>query len=162
MAAIGPALPWLSAGFSLLSGLGGMASANAQAEEAAQQRLFEQRQANEAAKDEILAATQEEVIRRRELNDTLSTIDAIRASRGLTLTSPTAGAIRKNIGKIAGENIRTGNINRLTRVSAYKQQANFAGQAADSALKSGRSAGGVSLLKGLAGAGSTLYSHYND
>ena len=152
MAAVAPALPFISAGFSLLQGVAGAKAASEEAQSIAEQRFFEQRQAEDAAKDEILAATQEEVIRRRELNDTLSTIDAIRSARGLRTDSPTGKNIRRNIGKIAGENIRTGKINRLTRSNAFSQQARFAGRAGKDALSSGRTAAGISLLKGIGGA----------
>lgn len=74
---------------------------------------FEQRQYEDAARDELIASAQEEAQRRRELNDTLATIDAMRAGRGLSQQSPTARALRKSATDNAMTDIGIGKTNRL-------------------------------------------------
>lgn len=124
------------------------------AEGAAQEAEFARRQAESAALDERLASTQEEVIRRRELNDTLSTLDAIRSSRGLSLNSPTGMVQRKTIGNAYADDIRTGKLNRLTRQTAYQTKASFAARQGKSALK----AGPIGMLSALGSGVATGYS----
>lgn len=131
------ALPYLPAGMSAVSGIAGMMGAKSQAEDDAAQAEFTRRQAEANAQNEKIAGIQEETERRRELNDTLSTLDAIRSSRGLSLTSPTGQVQARNIGNIAADNIRIGKLNRLTRATAYKTQASFAASQGKSALKAG-------------------------
>lgn len=157
-------LPYLSAGASVLSGISGAMAAKGQAEDAAAQAAFTRRQAEGAAQDEMIASTQEEAERRRELNSTLSTIEAMRAARGLR-ASPSGDAYTKNIGKIGADNIRVGKLNRLTRAVSYKQQAAFAAQQGKSALKAGQIGMATSLLSGAASGfssigGSSIFKSY--
>ena len=155
-AALAPILPYLSAGASIVSAISGAAGASAQAQDQVDQAAYTRRQAEGAAQDEMIASAQEEAARRRELNSTLSTIDAIRASRGLSLSSPGAKAYAKNVGNIASDNIRIGKLNRLTRAGAYNSQAAFAARQGKSAARAGQIGVYTSLLGGVMGAGSAL------
>lgn len=152
------ALPYLSAGMSAASGIAGMMGAKSQAEDEMAQAEFTRRQSESAASDEMLAATQEEVIRRRELNDTLSTLDAIRSSRGLSLTSPTGQVQARTIGNVAADNIRIGKLNRLTRSTTYKSQASLATQQGKRAVGAGTIGMLSSLATGVSGSFSALNS----
>ena len=157
-AALGPILPYLSAGASIVSGLAGAAGARAGAQDQVDQAAYTRRQAEGAAQDEQIASIQEETLRRRELNSTLSTIDAVRASRGLSLTSPGAQNYTKNIGNIAASDIRIAKVNRMTRAGAYNSQAAFAARQGKSAARAGQIGIYKSLLTGIAGAASSLNS----
>lgn len=114
-----PYMAIASAGMSVASGIQQSSAANAQAK-------FQKQQMDTAARDELLAGTQEEVIRRRELNDTLSTINAMRAGNGLSLSSPTARTIERTNIDNAGRDIGIAKTNAAARSSSYRLQ----GQAA--------------------------------
>lgn len=148
----------ISAGFSVLQGVAGAKAASAKAQDEIDQSAYTRRQAEGAAQDEQIASIQEETLRRRELNSTLSTIDAVRASRGLSLTSPGAQNYTKNVGNVAASDIRIAKVNRLTRAGAYNSQAAFAARQGKSAARAGQIGVYKSLLTGMAGAASSLNS----
>lgn len=131
-----------------------------QAQEAKQKSRefkFQQTQYESAAQDEMLAATQEEAQRRRELNDTLSTIDAIRAGRGLS-ASP-GGAVFKTAAIANAErDIGINKTNRMVRADANRQSAVFAKQNRSSAKKSAVFGVSKSLFSG----GRDIYGIYKD
>lgn len=91
-------------------------------------------QAEQSAKDEEIASAQEETARLKELRETLSTMDAIRANRGLR-TSPTARAISKDIRATAENDIRTNTLNRIGKAKALRIQASYAGSLSDFSLQ---------------------------
>lgn len=122
-------------------------SAKAESEMFSQQRY----QNEEAARSEVIQGLQVENERRRELSDTLSTINAIRSARGLSLSSPGAQVQRRNIGNIVGDNIRIGNLNSMARNSNFLSSANYYGTAARQTLRNGQIGGFASLLKGAGG-----------
>lgn len=132
-------------------------AAKAQAEADANRFEFQKQQLENAQRDELIAAKQEETIQRRELNDALSTIDAIRASRGQRFSSPTSQAITRDITQSASADIRTNRLNRLSRADTLRQQSVYAGNMASYSRRVGEYSsnqafvqGGVSLLSGAA------------
>ena len=84
MAAAAPALPFIAAGGSLLSGIGQARSMDAQA-----------KAADYRAKGLKLQGKQVAAERARDLNMILGTIDAIRSGRNVSLDSPTAMVIER-------------------------------------------------------------------
>ena len=84
MAAAAPALPFIAAGGSLLSGIGQARSMDAQA------KAMDYR-----AKGLKLQGKQVAAERSRDLNMILGTIDAIRSGRNVSLDSPTAMVIER-------------------------------------------------------------------
>lgn len=121
----------LAAGGSIAGGFADRASARAEA-----------KQYEENAKVAKIGADQQEVARREDLVSTLSTIRAIRTSRGLDPASPTGQAINDKLTSEAERNIGTDRLNALSQISQMH------GAAAVS-----RARGNVSLLKGFVQAG---------
>lgn len=103
--------------------------ANSQRQEALRQQL-ESKQLETARQDELVAASQEETARLRELRETLSTVASIRANRGLRV-SPTARAITKDIRQTAENDIRTNLANRMGRAESLRLQSSYAGSLSD-------------------------------
>ena len=138
----------ISAAASVYSGVqqGNAADANAK---------FQQRQYEDSARDELLAGTQEEVVRRRELNDTLSTINAMRSGRGLSLRSPSARAIQKGTIDAASRDIGIAKTNRMVRADANRQSGRFARSV-------GKSEKSAAMIGGLAKGASTALGGYSD
>lgn len=91
-------------------------------------------------------ALQDEAARREELTAQLSTIDAIRAGRGLSLDSPTALTIRNDTTDSAMDNMRVSRLNILNGAESARQSAEQSGAAASTALTSGYLSGATSLL----------------
>lgn len=123
---------------------GGMAAKRSADFEAQEMRL-------QAEREEI-AADQDEAARRQEMNDTLATIDAIRAGRGLTGASPTAMTIARTETRDALSDIRTARFSRYSRGQALLRSASNTKSAGRGAmLRSFMSAGaqGLSLGSGL-------------
>jgi hypothetical protein len=141
---LGAASSVVSAGASLAQGNARAEAAEARAQAEAQQREIQ-------AENAQIAAAQEEAQRRRELNDTLDTIQAVRASRNLQGTSPTGqNLVRRNV-RQGERSIATGRFNRM-------QQASRARMAADSARQQGRMTASAARTGGLLRAGSSLLS----
>lgn len=113
---------------------------------------FQKQQMETAAADELLASTQEEAQRRKELNDTLSTIDAMRAASGLSLRSPTGRTIQKTNIANASNDIGIAKTNRMIRADQYQRQGAYGVSAAKAKRTStiiGGVGNGLSLLKGI-------------
>jgi hypothetical protein len=130
-----------------------------QAQEAKQKSRelkFQQQQYESAAQDELLASTQEEAQRRRELNDTLATIDAMRAARGLS-ASPGGAVFKASAIANAERDIGINTTNRLVRADANRQSAGFARAGAKTVKKTGMFGIGKSLFSG----GRDIYGIYN-
>ena len=130
-----------------------------QAQEAKQKSRelqFQQRQYESAAQDELLASTQEEAQRRRELNDTLATIDAMRAARGLS-ASPGGAVFKASAITNAERDIGINTTNRLVRADANRQSAVLARAGAKTVKKAGMFGIGKSLFSG----GRDIYGIYN-
>ena len=119
-------------GFGALSALSGGARGQAAAE-------FEAAQFREEQENARVAAMQEEVQRRRQLQRTLSSINAIRAGRGVEMFDGGSGeAIRRQVISEGEEDINTMKINYLNRARRF-------GLAAEESTLKGQSAmlGGV-------------------
>lgn len=114
----------------------------------ADQLAYEREQNQLAAQDELTAAAQEEAVRRREINDTLATITAVRASRGLTQNSPGGQNIINETRRIGERNVQIGKLNRLTRSQSFKSQADFQGRQIKSVKSAGNTQAFISLLSG--------------
>ncbi|MCG5241399.1 hypothetical protein ACIU1J_27670 [Azospirillum doebereinerae] len=91
-------------------------------------------------------ALQDEAARREELTSNLSTIEAIRAGRGLSQTSPTALVIRDDVTDDAMDAMSTSRLNILNAAESERQGAITSGRAASNALTTGYVKGGISLL----------------
>ena len=129
----GFALPGLSgignifSGFGALSSIAGGRQGQASAE-------FEAAQFREEQENARVAAAQDEVQRRRQLSRTLSSINAIRAGRGVELFGGGTGdAIREQVTTEAEEDITTSRINLLNRsrrfgLSAQQAEARGTGE----------------------------------
>jgi hypothetical protein len=142
--ALGAASSVVAGGASIAQGQARADAAEARAEAEAQQREIQ-------AENAQIAAAQEEAQRRRELNDTLDTIQAVRASRGLQSTSPTGqNLVRRNV-RQGERNIATARFNRM-------QQASRARMAADAARTQGRITSSAARTGGFLRAGSSLLS----
>ncbi|MGY0790096.1 hypothetical protein ACW7BJ_12025 [Azospirillum argentinense] len=91
-------------------------------------------------------ALQDEAARREELASTLSTIEAIRAGRGLSQGSPTALVIRDDLTNDAMDDMRVSRLNILNGAESARQSAEQSGKAASNALTTGYLGAGKSLL----------------
>ncbi|MBK3775927.1 hypothetical protein GAY31_17470 [Azospirillum brasilense] len=107
-------------------------------------------------------AMQDEAARREELASNLSTIEAIRAGRGLSQSSPTALVIRDDLTDTAMDDMRVSRLNILNGAESARQSAQQAGNAASNALTAGYLGAGKSLLDfganmagGMGGSGSS-------
>ena len=146
--AIAAAAPYLTAASAAFSIFGGMQQGNQGVADA----KFQKQQMESAAADELLASTQEEAQRRKELNDTLSTIDAMRAASGLSLRSPTGRNIQRTNIENATRDIGIAKTNRMVRADQYKREGAYGVSAARSKRTSaiiGGVGNGISLLKGI-------------
>lgn len=91
-------------------------------------------------------AMQDEAARREELVANMNTMDAIRAGRGLSGTSPTALVIRNDATNTAMDDMRVSRLNILNGAESARQQAEQYGSAASTALTTGYLSAGKSLL----------------
>ena len=107
---------------------------------------YEQQQHQQREQQLRTRALQEEAARREELASNLSTIDAIRAGRGLSGTSPTALVIRDDVTDDAMDSMRISRLNILNGAESERQAGVQAGRAASNALTSGYLRAGTSLL----------------
>jgi hypothetical protein len=89
---------------------------------------------------------QDEAARREELVANMNTMDAIRAGRGNSLTSPTALTIRQDLVDTASDDMRVSRLNILNGAESARQQAEQYGSAASTALTTGYLSAGKSLL----------------
>lgn len=105
--------------------------------------------ADQAAKAQQLQATQVEAERARELNDTIATIDALRAGRGASLDSPTAQIVERKTKK------RSADIT-LAETLSIRQGAH-ASRLQGAGLRSSASA---ALVSGFANASTSLASAF--
>ena len=106
------------------------------------------RAADAAAKAELLRAKQTEAEHARTLNDTVATIDALRAGRGASLDSPTARLIERRTRKRSADVMLAQTLG--IRESAYGRRLEGAGyrNSASAALLGGWAKATPSLLKG--------------
>lgn len=107
---------------------------------------YEQQQHQQREEQLRTRAMQDEAARREELASNLSTIDAIRAGRGLSQTSPTALVIRDDVTGEAMDDMRISRLNILNGAESERQAGAQAGRAASNALTSGYLRAGSSLL----------------
>lgn len=136
------------------------AAAKAQARADANRLEFEKQQYESAQRDELIAAKQEEALQRKELNDALSTIDAIRASRGMKFSTPTSEVITRDIKESATANIRTNRTNRLSRADNLRQRAEYSGNMAGYALRMGDYNASMAKRQGYFNAGISLVTGF--
>jgi hypothetical protein len=128
--------------------ISGGISANSQAR-------AEAAQYDQNAKAALTAADQSESLRRQDLISTLSSIDAVRASRGLDVASPTGQVVAQNRTTRAEQGIDTENLNYRTQSQAYKTKAGIARSEGSAALLGGFLKGGAKLFS----AGSDAYKY---
>ena len=107
---------------------------------------FQQQQQQQREEQLRTRAMQDEAARREELASNLSTIEAIRAGRGLSQSSPTALAIRDDVTDNAMDAMRVSRLNILNGAESARQAGEQAGSAASTALTSGYLGAGKSLL----------------
>lgn len=114
----------------------------------AQSAALKAQQQQQQQKEQQLrtAAMQDEAARREELVANMNTLDAIRAGRGLSGTSPTALVIKDDATDTASDNMRVSRLNILNGADSARQQAEQAGSAASTALTTGYLNAGTSLL----------------
>lgn len=114
----------------------------------AQSAALKSQQQQQQQKEQQLrtAAMQEETARREELVANMNTMDAIRAGRGLSGTSPTALVIKDDVTSDAMDGMRVSRLNILNGADSARQQAEQAGSAASTALTTGYLNAGKSLL----------------
>jgi hypothetical protein len=93
-----------------------------------------------------LGADQEEVVRREDLLATISSINAIRTSRGLDVASPTGEAITQHDTMLAERGIGTERLNALNQAQAYGTQAAISRSQGTSAILGGFMKAGTSIL----------------
>jgi hypothetical protein len=135
------AAPLLAAGGQIM---GGISENNQKRAEAAQY--------DQNAKATLTAADQSEALRREDLLSTLSSIDAVRSSRGLEVASPTGTAIRQNRTGRAEQAIGAENLNYRTQAQSYKTQAGISRSQGTSALIGGFLKGGSTAFGGISDA----------
>lgn len=114
----------------------------------AQSAALKSQQQQQQQREEQLRtrAMQDEAARREELASNLSTIEAIRAGRGLSQTSPTALVIRDDLTDNAMDDMRVSRLNILNGAESARQAGQQAGNAASNALTAGYLGAGRSLL----------------
>lgn len=115
-----------------------------EAQSAAQK--YQQQQQQQREEQLRTRAMQDEAARREELASNLSTIEAIRAGRGLSQSSPTALVIRDDLTNDAMDDMRVSRLNILNGAESARQSAEQAGNAASNALTAGYLGAGRSLL----------------
>lgn len=118
--------------------IGGAAQKNQADAEAAAYR--------QQAQNAITAGDQAEAARRTDLISTLSAVNAIRASRGLDVASPTGMAIAGDLTKRAEAGIHVTRLNALNTASTDLARAGIAKAQGQAALIGGFLKGGTSLL----------------
>lgn len=138
MAVVGSAI--ISSGADILGGSAEKSAANAEA-----------LQYESNAKNAMIAADQRQGERLRDLRSTLSSIDALRAGRGLDVSSPTGAAIRDRVNDDATRAIGTDRLNALNQASANYGAATNARNQGQAAYIGGFLKAG-SKLKGAGGA----------
>lgn len=123
-----------------------------QGEDAARAAAFEKQQRKIQEERTRTAAMQSEAHRREELNDSLGTIHAIRAGRGVAFGSPTGMALLTS--EIEGEqsNIITERANYLTSADGFRLAAEEAGRRRRSSLLSGYLGAGQAVAGGVSSA----------
>lgn len=131
---------------SAVSTAAGIYSSIQQGEAQAAQLSYQQKQQQMREEQLRTQAMQAEAARREELTANLSTIEAIRAGRGLSQTSPTALVIRDDVSSDAMDNTRIERLNILNGAESARQSAEQSGNAASSAATAGWLKGGMSLL----------------
>ena len=107
------------------------------------------RAADQAAKSQMLQAKQVEAERTKELNDTIATIDALRAGRGASLDSPTAQVVERQTKKRSADIMLAETLG--IREGAQGSRLQAAGL---------RSSASAALISGYARAGTTLASAF--
>ena len=147
---MGMALPIL-AGVGAAAGLAGtifgIVSANDQA--AAQKAQFK-----DAAATERAAGAQAELQQRRQLQRVVAAQDALRAGRGVSLTSGTALSLYEDTLKIGGEDIAAARLNTMGQLQRYRYASSQASQRASDATVGG-------ALTGVGQLGSGVSSTYD-
>lgn len=103
------------------------------------------------------AADQEEAIKRRQLLSIISQQDAIRAGRGLSMTSGTALSIYNDTIQQGEQDISTGRLNALTKADRYRS----AGQIALMSARDNQVSTGIGALGTTARAAGGGYSDYS-
>ncbi len=119
-----------------------------------QQLLTQQEQYKIQEGQQRTAAMQDETRRRNELTSNLETIQAMRAGRGVGLSSPTGMAILDSVTEGAEGDIRTSRLNFLERADSARIAGEYSGGAAVMAGRKAR----MSLISGYLGAASTVAS----
>lgn len=117
-----------------------------QGEAQSEQMQYQQRQQQLREEQLRTRAMQDETARREALAAQMSTIDAVRAGRGLSQTSPTALVIRDDVTDDAMDAMRVSRLNILNGAEAERQAAIQSGNAASNALTTGYLGAGKSLL----------------
>lgn len=116
----------------------------------------EQQQYERQAEQTRLAAVQDEAQRREELVSSLETIQAMRAGRGLSLTSPTGRAI---VGEAIEDSERDVGISKMN-YAAREQQARTAAALSGRRRRTSLLAGDIASVGDIAQSGSRLASIY--
>lgn len=130
-----------SVGSTVVSGVGAIAQGNAQAA-AYKAQAEEMERQRQAARTQAL---QEETQRRQQLLSDLSTIDAVRAGRGLAADSPSGATIRSGVREDA-----------LTDLANIQDSATLKDDALRRAALQARSDASSARLGGFLGAGTSL------
>ena len=94
-----------------------------------------------------IKANQTEAFRRTELRETLGTIDAVRASRGVSATSPTGVAIRRGVTDAATTSLSSELLNIRQGIESSNLAARFAKSRGNSALTASGIRAGASVFK---------------
>ena len=156
---------YVAAAATLLSAAVSTYSAVQQGEAQAEAAKAAQKQHQMREEAQRTAALQDEAARREELMSRLSTIDAIRAGRGLSGTSPTALVIRDDVTDDAMRDMGISRLNTLNGAESSRQAGIQEGRNARAALNIGYTRAAGSLLDfgagaiGMAGGGSLANSN---
>lgn len=116
--------------------------------ENARAALFEQQQFKIQEQTERTAAAQEEARRREELVSSLGTIQAIRAGRGVGMSSPTGMTILETTASEQTRDAKQASLNRLLKADQSRLAAAGAGKKAQYSLLSGYVGAGEALASG--------------
>ncbi len=136
------AAPVLMALGSAMSAMSAISQGNAQKAAASAQAAEMERQ----REVEKTRALQEEAARREELNAQLSTIEAIRAGRGLSQTSPTALVIDEAVTDNSMDDLLAGRTNSMMRQDSLRMSAQSTRDQGAMAQTAGYLKGASSLL----------------
>lgn len=137
--------PELAIGALIVGTAGSAVSQVMQGREQAKAAAFEQDQLQVAAQQTRTAAAQEETNRRNELTSSLETIEAIRAGRGLSGSSPGGMAILEGVTNRAERDIGISKGNYAQKADLLDREASMSS-----------SKGSMSLLAGYLGAAGTI------